>query len=365
MENGIKRFDNVFYPIGGIANICNDISELFRARVKDKKNIHLVVSAQLNSYPHIGTVVNFMCAFALGMHLRNKLDKKVDIIFDALDNVTGENIDVGGDTYYISLKNKIEKGVSVAEKYLPYFEELLSKLSSKTGIEFCIRRYDEYQAEPIVRRTIIRILKDYDYFAEILNPNDGRVHIRTVCPICKYGEKSAKYIRIQEKEDNALLLTNRCYMHGEFDVLVSENNDEFVDINAQIRDFMKAVYLIEKGKEEDSYGIMVDGGDWGGLWPLRVHVESLLRLGYSELAGRIFTPTITDWAGTKLSKRLYVGDSAFAELQEGIINYSKFYDSYGEEGFDKLWLEICKWVETPAKFFRDYSVDYLDLVLND
>lgn len=364
MGKGIKRFDNVFYPIGGIANICDDISDLFKDRVKGKSKIHLVVSAQLNSYPHIGTVINFMCAFALGVHLRERLHIDVDITFDALDNVTGENIVVGGDVYYISLKDKIIDGQSLAEKYLPYFEELLSKLKSRTSIEYCIRRYDEYQKDPIVRRTIIKMLSDYDSFAEILNPSDRHVHVRTVCPICHYGEKSAKYIKISSQGKSTLLLTNKCFKHGEYKTVLSENNEEFVDINAQIRDFMKGVYLIEKGKQDNSYGIMVDGGDWGGLWPLRIHVESLMKLGYSELSGRIFTPTITDWAGTKLSKRLYVGDKAFSELQEGIINYSKFYDSYGEQGFEKLWNETNKWIASPDKFFRDYSVDYLDLVLN-
>lgn len=363
--SGIKRFDNVFYPIGGVANICDDISDLFSARVKDKDRIQLVVSAQLNSYPHIGTVINFMCAFALGMHLQSKLKKTVNLTFDALDNVTGENISIGDDTYYISLKDKMNDGLCIANKFLPYFEDLLEKLSAKSSISYNIRRYDEYQKNPIVRRTVIKILKDYDAFAEILNPSDKHVHIRTVCPICHYGEKSAKYIRIRENHDGSLTLTNKCFQHGDFDVTITENNDEFIDMNAQIRDFMKAVYLLETSKKDNSYGIMVDGGDWGGLWPLRVHVESLMRLGYNQLAGRIFTPTITDWAGTKLSKRLYVGDNAFTELQEGIINYSKFYDSYGQSGFEALWNEINSWIKKPAKFFRDYSIDYLDLVLHN
>ena len=364
MEKGLKRFDNVFYPIGGVANICDNIADLFAERVRGKSIIHLVVSAQLNSYPHIGTIINFMCAFAIGSHLKDKLNINVDLTFDALDNVTGENINVGDDIYFISLKNKLVDGQSISDKYLPYFEELLKKLSDRTNIRSYVRRYDEYQKDPIVRKTVIKILSDYESFAEILNPSDRHVHVRTVCPICHYGEKSAKYIKIIQHGETELILTNKCFEHGEFNVRIAENNDEFIDINAQIRDFMKGVYLIEKGKEDNSYGIMVDGGDWGGLWPLRVHVESLMKLGYSQLSGRIFTPTITDWAGTKLSKRLYVGDKAFSELQEGIINYSKFYECYGEQGFEKLWLEVNKWVASPDRFFRDYSVDYLDLVLN-
>lgn len=364
MKENIRRFENVFYPVGGIANICNNISELFKERVKDKECIHLVVSAQLNSFPHIGTVINFMSAFALGVYLRKTLSKRVDVTFDALDNVSAETIRVGDDTYYISLRDKIVDGTCVADKYLPGFIDLLDRLSNKSNISYSVRLYGEYQSDPIVRKTMIKVLNNREEFAEILNPNDGRVHIRTVCPICHYGEKSAKHIIVDKTPKNELIIKNKCYRHGCFETLLAENNTEFVDINSQIRDFMKAIYLIEKGKEDNSYGIMVDGADWGGLWPLRVHVESLLKLGYRELAGRIFTPTITDWAGTKLSKRLYVGDNAFSELQEGLINYSRFFDKYGIQGFDKLWNEVNSWVETPAKFFRDYSVDYIELVLN-
>lgn len=48
----------------------------------------------------------------------------------------------------------------------------------------------------------------------------------------------------------------------------------------------------------------------------------------------IYTPTILDWSESKLSKRMYVGNSAYREyLKEGLINYSEFYNQYGEKGF--------------------------------
>lgn len=45
------------------------------------------------------------------------------------------------------------------------------------------------------------------------------------------------------------------------------------------------------------------------------------------------------------------------------MNYEKFFEEFGDEGFKKLWKEINQWINCPAKFFRDYSVDYLKIVL--
>ena len=40
-----------------------------------------------------------------------------------------------------------------------------------------------------------------------------------------------------------------------------------------------------------------------------------------------------------------------------------FMDKYGEDGILKLWNEVYSWIESPKKFFRDYSVDYFEMVM--
>ncbi len=93
-------------------------------------------------------------------------------------------------------------------------------------------------------------------------------------------------------------------------------------------------------------------------------MESLLKIGYREAPSVIYTPTILDWSGSKLSKRMYVGNNAYREyLKEGLINYSEFENQYGIEGFDRLYNEINEWVLNPVLFIRDYTIEYMDAVL--
>ena len=355
------NLENVFYPIGGMANICEKITDLFQ-RGRNYDRIEIVISSQLNSYPHIGTIVNFMATFSLAKKISEELKKEVSVNFDYLENVCAETVEYEGIPYFISLADKKEANKSIADKNMVFFEDLLKRLSKLSGIKYITRSYAEYQANPVFRKLLIKIIENYDELAELLNPSEKKLHIRTVCPICKYGEKTTKLQKIQKISNKEYCILSKCMIHGEYNIFLKENNKDYIDINCQLRDLMKGAYLLER-QQEGVYGIMVDGGDWGGLWPLRVFAEGLMKLGYKELPGRIFTPTITDWAGTKLSKRLYVGDNAFRQFQEGIMNYEQFFVDFGESGFNKLWEEINEWMDRPARFFRDYSVDYLRLIL--
>ena len=141
--------------------------------------------------------------------------------------------------------------------------------------------------------------------------------------------------------------------------------DKF-DMNVPLRYLVKILYLMATDKVNNTLSVIVDGGDWSGMWPLRVYMEPLLKMNISTVPSIIYTPTILDWSGSKLSKRMYVGNSAYREyLKEGLINYSEFYNQYGEIGFERLYNEINQWVLSPKKFIRDYTIEYIDAVLND
>ena len=68
---------NIYYPIAGMNYIIDDLSQLFNNKnVKERKEIKLYISAQLNSYPHLGTLVNFVASFAIAKLLQSKFNKK-------------------------------------------------------------------------------------------------------------------------------------------------------------------------------------------------------------------------------------------------------------------------------------------------
>ena len=154
-------------------------------------------------------------------------------------------------------------------------------------------------------------------------------------------------------------------MHGDYESLIDSNSVDKFDMNVPLRYLVKILYLMNYDKLNNTLSVIVDGGDWSGMWPLRVYMEPLLKMGLSDVPNVIYTPTILDWSGSKLSKRMYVGNSAYREyLKEGLINYSEYYNQYGEKGFERLYNEINGWVLEPKKFIRDYTIDYIDAILN-
>ena len=82
-----------------------------------KKEIVLWLSAQVNCYPHIGTLTNFMSAFALAKHLKQYYNKSVKIIVELLESVTGKEVTIDGNKYYKNLDSvKTESGKTIKEK---------------------------------------------------------------------------------------------------------------------------------------------------------------------------------------------------------------------------------------------------------
>ena len=54
----------VLYPPVVIAHITKEVTDLFAPRMTGKEEIQMHYSAQMNSYPHMGTVLSLITAFA-------------------------------------------------------------------------------------------------------------------------------------------------------------------------------------------------------------------------------------------------------------------------------------------------------------
>lgn len=356
----------IYYPIAGMNYIIDTLPQLFENKEPSNKDeIKLYISAQLNSYPHIGTLVNFMSAFALAKQITANFGIKTIIHLDLLENVTGEEVIINGNKYYKSLKNTIgEDGVSLSEKYFPYFLDILEKLKILDDIEYETQFFEDYQKEIDVRDALLEIMNNRDIIGNVINPKDGEIYLRFPCPKCGLIDKHNINKKIEYIDKEKIVLSNICPYHGEHQIEISKNSNQFFDMNVPLRYITKALYLIRKDHNNNTLSIIVDGGDWAGMWPLRIYMEPLIKLGYSDVMNVVYTPTILDWSGSKLSKRIYVGSKSYKEyLKEGLIDYSKFYTQYGKIGFERLHNEVNSWVAEPKKFLRDYTIEYIDLIL--
>ena len=358
---------NMYYPLAGMNYVIDDLSQIVANKInKDTKEIELWLSAQVNCYPHVGTLTNFISSFAIAKLFQEKFGIKVKIVVELLESVTGEEELHDGFKYYKNLNNtKDENGKTITEKYLPYFTELLDRLKSKDNIDYEILFFYEYQQRPLVKKALVKVINNRELLKDVLSPKGEELRVRFGCPVCGLTDKHNHTTRFEKIEKDNVLMKSECPCHGEHLISINEKSSDLFDINVPLRYLVKIMYLMDKDKQNNTLSVIVDGGDWSGMWPLRVYMEPLLKMNYNTVPSIIYTPTILDWSGSKLSKRMYVGgNKAYREfLKEGLINYSKFYEQYGEEGFDRYYSEINNWVREPKKFIRDYTIDYIDCVI--
>ena len=239
-----------------------------------------------------------------------------------------------------------EDGISIKEKYLPYFNDILNRLSEKDKIDYEIRFFYDYQKDPLVKQSLIEVMNNYELLKYTLDPKDGQIRLRFPCPKCGLTEKHLLNTKIEDISNEHIKMKSICPYHGEYSINIDKNSTDLFDMNVPLRYLVKILYLLKKDKEENSLNVIVDGGDWSGIWPLRVYMEPLLKLKHSDVPSIIYTPTI------------------LSQLSAPALQ-SKFYNQYGEVGFQRLYNEINNWILEPKKFIRDYTIEYMDAILND
>jgi hypothetical protein len=103
-------------------------------------------------------------------------------------------------------------------------------------------------------------------------------------------------------------------------------------------------------------GAVVRAYGAGGRWPYRA--PGL------QVPFNIFTPQILDDSGAKLSKTIYLTKGAYADMPPAWASMQAFQDRFGTSSLTMLWDEISGWVSSPARFFRNYTVGYLEHVFS-
>ena len=365
--NNLQSFQNVFYPPVGIAHITQDIADLVRPHVNGKTSIIINTSSQPNSHPHLGTLTTMMTAFAIANHLQASLSIPVRVVFDALENGPGEKKECNGIIYQKNLDSvPSQTADSLAMEYLESFRHLFEFLTQVSDIAYDIQLYRQFQALPAFRQNLVHILNRFDEFAPVISPSEKRIRVRFPCPKCQFSDKGSKSVRILESSTEQVQLESRCFEHGAHHITIRQDSEDYVDTNTPLRSALKGAVFAEQMQAENILIVMVDGGDWAGTWASSVFFVGTALLGYTPLQMpiRFYAPVICDWSGAKFSKSLYVKSGSYQYLPEALVNYDIFRTTYGDKGLQKLWKEVQAWVSDPRKFFRNYSMDYFDLVLN-
>ena len=331
----------------------------------DKVEIQMHYSAQMNSHPHMGTVLSLMTAFALGQRLSARFDVPVKLKFEALENAPKEKVEVKGLTYTKMLSDTLVEGVPLSDIHLKSFVRMLEMLKARSSIDYELITYRQFQGLFFVRKTLLEILNREDEFRPIIAPSEDHLRVRFPCKECGFAEKGGATTIIKEKIDEYhLVLESECFQHGKQQITLAPESKDFVDMNTPLRNVIKEALFVGEAKEKKALDLMVDGGDWVAMADFVIS-EGLSKLGinYNDRPARLFTPIIEDWSGAKFSKSVYVQQGTYDYLPDGFLNLVKFEEEFGQEGLDKLWKETVSWVSDPKKLFRNYSAEYLLQVL--
>jgi hypothetical protein len=251
------------------------------------------------------------------------------------------------------------------EVYMRSFKEFMGWLSKKSGVDYRILSYAEFQGMPFVRESLLKIFNRSQEFIPILNPGEDKFRVRFSCSTCKFMDEDAKTLKIEELREDLLKLSMECFDHGRYEINVTPSNTEFIDFNTPIRNAIKERLFVRDAKLSNALNVMVDGGDWVGMGELMNHVLGLWGYGANDLPTRIYTPIIEDWSGAKFSKSVYVERGTYDYLSPSLQVYPELMKAYGENGLEVLWDEVNQWARNPKKLFRNYTVEYFGTLFRE
>jgi hypothetical protein len=151
-------------------------------------------------------------------------------------------------------------------------------------------------------------------------------------------------------------ITFLCPLHGTYSLSLHNPDDiAKLEFNPPLRGLLRAELY---NSDDDVSWIQVTGADYAGFYQeelLWKHVRNRLKLRI------VYAPMIVDWAGSKISKSLYVRKGAYRCLRESGREYLINFAVFRSEGrdLDAVFREVLRWIDIPEEFFRCYSLEYL------
>jgi hypothetical protein len=247
---------------------------------------------------------------------------------------------------------------------------------------------------PGIPQIIEAIVKDRKRLGDELAPVSHSLAMRCACPHpgCGLAEKHGRMNKYLVDASGVATISFDCPDHGDHTVTTSNPADVArLEFNTPLRNLVRAeafgIHTINSreaaaraalavGPEGEKFReyvhMRVTGADYAGMYSEQLLFRQLPLLSASGL-GSIPTPVIAyaplvlDWAGSKLSKSLYVKEGAYQYLQDAGMGYLLSFSEMKKSGRDHtiLFGEVARWLEDPKKLFRSYTVNYLHRVFED
>lgn len=352
----------VLYPPVGMAHLTEQIEDLFSDRLEDAKGVRAACVMQPKAAPHFGTLVVVMASFATAERLGMRLGLDASVLIDLLDNAPGEAITEDGVEFTRCLTHTMTGGRPRSEVFSEPIVRLAKIVAGYSGLRFKVRHYREIQQQPAFRSGLREMLVRQKAFLPMMCPSGGALRIRPMCPECGLVDKEARRVRYDpERADLAYWCPSHGWLSAEF-----IDPAAMFDANAPIRTVLRSLCFIEDRRAAGIETIIVNGGDWAGVWMQRVYFDALhaLGVGGTTVPLNLFVPQVLDPSGAKLSKTIYLAGGAYAGLSPCWLSAEAFEAEFGDAGLLALWNEVRSWLAEPRRLFRNYTVAYFEDVLS-
>jgi hypothetical protein len=352
----------IVYPPTGIVHIISQIPDLIADRMQTATRLRVACVMQPKAAPHFGTGIVLMSAFALARLFQDTFGTTATVLLDILDNAPAQATVINGVEYSLCLSHAQDGAQSTAGKNTEPVRQLAAWASQHAGIPFRLRRYSQIQAQPAFRHGLARILSRPQTFEPLFSPSEHRLRVRPVCPRCGMVDKAAHTVQV--KHDDPLTLQFTCGYHGTQQARI-DDPAAVIDTNTPIRTVLRSLCFSHDRHTDGIETIVLNGGDWSGAWMQRVYFDGLHQLGCcgTSVPFNIFTPQILDDSGAKLSKTIYLAAGTYSDVPPAWTSMQAFEDRFGPVGLSTLWDEVNAWARSPERFFRNYTVRYLEHAL--
>lgn len=327
-------------------------------------------AAQPNSFPHLGSVTTLCATFAVAAKLRDTLGAVPRVLFWELENAPAQITTIGGAQYFRTLGDVDQGGRSRAETHLDSFRFLLRSLNALSGVSFATWSYESFQALPEVRRAILQILAEEATLAPLLCPSERHFKVRFRCPQCRLLAKAGGRLIATapsgegEGEGEGRVYENHCPEHGRYLGTLSVGGGEWFDTNTPVRALARELIYTDRRLATGSENLMCDGADWNHYAPMNMQALAHLGRPLPATPMRFFSPVILDWSGAKLAKSAQVGSDAYATTPQHYVNFEALRQQFGDGVVERLWDEARRWVDAPRRLFRNYTLQYMEAVLD-
>ncbi|KAI0796725.1 hypothetical protein C8Q75DRAFT_802410 [Abortiporus biennis] len=369
----------------------NLLVPLVTARYENRKTvITLHIGAQPNNSPHAGTMTVFTSAFAFARRLldtcqtrfkdmkpstgQSAHDLSVNVQLDLVDTCPDDNANLGEDAYRCQRSHRFTESYITNKDFLDY-QGLLKTLSGRYGVSYIIKYQKDLLALPGTPSIIRNILNNRDRISTEISPQKISLGLRCACPVkdCGLSDKHGVRNEYNIAQDHTTI-TFCCPIHGPHTITL-EKPDEIIrlEMNTPLRNLVRTLAYSEisatsTSQETREFHLRVTGADYCGFYQEQLSWRQLLLLSqFPQPPIFLYAPLIVDWAGSKLSKSLYVKKGAYTYMKDTNTDFLLSYKEAREQKKDLsvLFGEVDNWLVDPNEWIRTRSVEYMRMTFED